>query len=114
MDNTTKVLHESQVTTQDETYSGSPGAARLSAEATRRHGAACAAQESGYIDPDSGKFVLTSWFLLSQGRCCGKGCRHCPWPETAQRASKRDNVPSWPDKEMEQLALGAYEKEDKR
>ena len=60
------------------------------------------------------KFVLTSWFLLSQGRCCGKGCRHCPWPETAQRASKRDNVPAWPDKEMEQLALGAYEKEDKR
>ena len=53
----------------------------IARETERRHDAASTAREAGYFDPESGKFVLTSWFLLSQGRCCGKGCRHCPWPD---------------------------------
>lgn len=114
MDKLLKVLHERPVATHDETYSGSPEAARLTPAAVKLHQLACDARESGYIDPETGKFVLTSWFLLSQGQCCGKGCRHCPWPVEAQAASKREDVPAWPDKEMSELARGAFEKDEQR
>ena len=36
--------------------------------------------DSGYIDPDSGYYVFTSAYLYRRGKCCGSGCRHCPWP----------------------------------
>ena len=35
--------------------------------------------ESGYMDPESGLFVLTSLYLKERGYCCDNGCRHCPW-----------------------------------
>jgi hypothetical protein len=44
------------------------------------HEAAVAAGESGYLDPVSGLFVLTSAHLAARGVCCGQGCRHCPYP----------------------------------
>jgi len=28
---------------------------------------------------EDGKMVLTSWFHLKRGNCCGSGCRHCPY-----------------------------------
>lgn len=28
---------------------------------------------------ENGLFVLTEWFHLKRGRCCGSGCRHCPY-----------------------------------
>jgi hypothetical protein len=28
---------------------------------------------------DNGMFVMTAWFHLKRGRCCGSGCRHCPY-----------------------------------
>lgn len=34
---------------------------------------------AGYIDPDTGYFVLTAAELLARGECCGQGCRHCPY-----------------------------------
>lgn len=43
------------------------------------HAAAIAAGEAGYLDPDSGLFVLTSAHLAAQGECCDNGCRHCPY-----------------------------------
>lgn len=43
------------------------------------HDAAVAAGEPGYLDPDSGLFVLTAAHLAAQGTCCGSGCRHCPY-----------------------------------
>ena len=33
----------------------------------------------GYIDPDSGLFVMTEQTLRNRGKCCGNGCRHCPY-----------------------------------
>lgn len=42
--------------------------------------AAVRAGEPGYLDPDSGLFVLTAITLAARGRCCGEGCRHCPYP----------------------------------
>ncbi len=43
------------------------------------HEAAELAGISWYIDPLTGYKVLTRSFLLSRGRCCGSGCRHCPY-----------------------------------
>lgn len=50
-------------------------------EILRRHDAAMANGEAGYIDPGSGLFVLTAGFLADRGTCCDKGCRHCPYLE---------------------------------
>jgi len=27
-----------------------------------------------------GSYVFSRWYLLKQGRCCGNGCRNCPYP----------------------------------
>lgn len=43
------------------------------------HAAAFAAGEAGYLDPQTGLFVLTAGFLANRGTCCGRGCRHCPY-----------------------------------
>ena len=48
-------------------------------EILARHAAAMAAGEAGYIDPDSGLFVLTAAYLRDRGYCCERGCRHCPY-----------------------------------
>ena len=45
--------------------------------------------EAGYIDPRSGLFVLTGAWLAARGSCCGKGCRHCPYPPEEQRRAGR-------------------------
>ena len=28
---------------------------------------------------DNGLMVLSSWFHLKRGECCGNACRHCPY-----------------------------------
>ena len=33
-----------------------------------------------YFDAD-GLMVLTRRYLLNRGRCCGSGCRHCPYDD---------------------------------
>lgn len=43
------------------------------------HAAALVAGEAGYLDPESGLFVLTARFLADRGTCCERGCRHCPY-----------------------------------
>jgi hypothetical protein len=53
--------------------------AGLSAEILAAHDAAVRAGEAGYIDPDSGLFVLTAAYLADRGTCCDQGCRHCPY-----------------------------------
>jgi hypothetical protein len=52
-------------------------------EIMANHDAAVSAGEAGYLDPDSGLFVLTAAFLGARGTCCGRGCRHCPYPDPA-------------------------------
>jgi hypothetical protein len=49
------------------------------AEILAAHAEAMARGDSGYIDPDSGLFVLTAAFLAQRGTCCDSGCRHCPF-----------------------------------
>jgi hypothetical protein len=45
----------------------------------RRHSEAIAAGQPGYLDPGTGLFVITAQQHLDRGRCCGNGCRHCPY-----------------------------------
>jgi hypothetical protein len=49
------------------------------AQILARHSAAMAAGLAGYLDPQTGLFVLTAKFLADRGACCGRGCRHCPY-----------------------------------
>lgn len=46
---------------------------------SRLHDAACARGDAGYIDPNSGLFVLSARHLEQRGECCWSGCRHCPF-----------------------------------
>ncbi len=43
------------------------------------HAEAMAGDEPGYLDPDTGLFVLTAAYLRERGECCETGCRHCPY-----------------------------------
>lgn len=45
--------------------------------------------EAGYIDPLTGLFVMTAKYLGDRGFCCGKGCRHCPYPAEEQKRAGR-------------------------
>ena len=53
------------------------------------HDKAEAAGDGGYFDPSSGLFVMTSRSLSARGYCCGRGCRHCPYPPEEQRRAGR-------------------------
>lgn len=43
------------------------------------HDEACKKGQLTYKDPDSGYSVFTELGLRQRGRCCGSGCRHCPY-----------------------------------
>ena len=45
----------------------------------RVHAAACEAGEKHYVDPETGYRVFTEVGLRKRGKCCGCGCRHCPY-----------------------------------
>ena len=49
------------------------------AEILAAHSAAMARGEQGYMDPDTGLFVLCASTLAARGTCCERGCRHCPY-----------------------------------
>jgi len=35
--------------------------------------------EDYYIDEKTGFIVFTEYYHLQRGKCCGQGCRHCPY-----------------------------------
>jgi hypothetical protein len=51
----------------------------LHAEICRRHAQALEHGERGYLDPQTGFFVMTAKYLADRGFCCENGCRHCPY-----------------------------------
>jgi hypothetical protein len=62
-----------------------PDSSHVDADQSRKrailaaHAAAVATGDAGYLDPETGLFVLTAATLASRGECCGQGCRHCPY-----------------------------------
>ncbi len=50
-------------------------------EILARHATALRTGDPGYLDPQTGLFVLTARYLADRGQCCGRGCRHCPYLE---------------------------------
>ena len=58
-----------------------PGRARILAA----HARALEAGQSMYADPETGLHVLTAAYLAERGRCCGSGCRHCPYVRDVAR-----------------------------
>ena len=50
-----------------------------SARFSAAHRRACEAGEDHYTDPVTGYLVFTELYHLRRGRCCGSGCRHCPF-----------------------------------
>ena len=46
---------------------------------SKLHDEACARGEWQYVDPVSGFQVFTELAHKKRGKCCGSGCRHCPY-----------------------------------
>ena len=64
---------------------GAPSELRLSpahpqyAAIIAAHERAIKRGESGYLDPETGLFVITAATHATRGTCCTRGCRHCPY-----------------------------------
>lgn len=56
-----------------------PCSAPRCAEILALHAASLDSGALGYLDPESGLFVLNAQFLADRQRCCHTGCRHCPY-----------------------------------
>eukprot|EP01134_Creolimax_fragrantissima_P007444 CFRG7444T1 len=64
---------------------------------TRMHNSACAAGKLSYKDPKTGYSVFTKIAHLKRGKCCGSGCRHCPYAhENVKNLKKKMAVMSSP------------------
>lgn len=49
---------------------------------------------------ENGRVVFTELFHLERGRCCGSGCRHCPYdPQHTKGTTKKK------DKESEDIFI---------
>ncbi len=62
------------------------------------HEAACGRGEPTYADPETGYTVFTRLGLLERERCCGAGCRHCPFGHESvplAARSKRVQQAAW-------------------
>jgi len=70
----------------------------MSVDARTLHDAACEAGRTHYVDPQTGYHVFTAFGLSARERCCGSGCRHCPYEHAAVPMSMRPQVicqPAW-------------------
>lgn len=73
-----------------------------------RHDLACREGTTFYEDVDTGFLVFTEVGLRERERCCGSGCRHCPYSHEnvpTEKRSDRIQQPSWltdvrPDEEL--------------
>lgn len=54
-----------------------------------RHAAACAAGDQTYRDPATGFQVFTALAHARRGKCCGSGCRHCPFAHANVASSNK-------------------------
>lgn len=62
------------------------------------HEAACELGKTTYVDPQTGFVVFTRLGLLARDKCCGAGCRHCPFGHESvpnKRKAARIQQPAW-------------------
>jgi hypothetical protein len=62
------------------------------------HSQACHAGQGGYTDPTTGFFVFSAHSHQQRGKCCGRGCRHCPFHHANVPTNKRATQiqqPAW-------------------
>lgn len=105
-----------------------PGVGEDGAGFRQAHEAACERGDASYEDPGTGFRVFTRVGLLARGRCCGCGCRHCPYshenvedkpariqqPSFLHRRGRRGRVPTarsvlfWSGGKDSLLALRAW------
>ena len=57
------------------------------------HRVAVTRGERSYIDPRSGYTVFTQLAALKRGKCCGSGCRHCPYSHDRVPAARKARLP---------------------
>lgn len=70
------------------------------------HEEACQAGLMSYKDPDTGYSVFTALAHQKRGRCCGSGCRHCPFShENVKDKASRIQQPAF-------LYTGAHDDND--
>ena len=53
------------------------------------HREACTAGRDTYIDPATGYQVFTEHAHRKRGKCCGSGCRHCPFGYASVPAARK-------------------------
>lgn len=61
-------------------------------EAMSRHERAVKEGRPLYEDATTGLWVQTAAALAVRGECCGKGCRHCPYPRIEQQRAGRTKL----------------------
>lgn len=57
------------------------------------HAAAVRAGQEHYTDPGTGYLVFTEVYLRKRARCCGSGCRHCPFDHERVPEARRVGIP---------------------
>ena len=56
------------------------------------HKAACEEGRHSYVDPETGYHVFTEVALKERSRCCGSGCRHCPFDHVGIALERRPSL----------------------
>ncbi len=59
------------------------------------HQEACEANKDFYADPKTGYNVFTEVAHRKRGKCCGSGCRHCPYNHVNLRDKSRIQQPAF-------------------
>ncbi|KNC77393.1 hypothetical protein SARC_10144 [Sphaeroforma arctica JP610] len=82
----------------------------------RLHEEACAHNKRSYIDPLTGYHVFTRVAHEARGKCCGGGCRHCPFAHTNVKDMKKKMKvmmqPAYLHERVETVAREGRPKED--
>ena len=67
----------------------------LDTQIWQRHEAACERGDATYEDPATGYQVMTRVGLERRGRCCGSGCRHCPFEHEQVPEARKPSGARW-------------------
>ena len=62
------------------------------ADIEEAHRCAVMQGRKSYIDPFTGYSVFTQLAALERGKCCGSGCRHCPYEHERVPERRRRNL----------------------